>query len=293
MDNHDWLAEQFEAQRDHLRGVAYRMLGSMTEADDAVQASWLKFSGSDTGAVENLGGWMTTIVARVCLDMLRSRKSRHEVAGDSPVSDAISSSDEGTDPEREALLADSVGLALMVVLNTLAPDERLAFVLHDVFAMPFDAIAPIVGRTSATTRKLASRARRRVRGVATVPTEALNRQREVVNAFLTAARAGDFNALLTVLDPDVVLRSDAVPMPSGENLEVHGSQRVAKMYTRRGGAQAIHPALVNGMVGLVVAPRGRLMLVIYLTFKDGKIAMIDVVADKARLRQTSLAILDS
>lgn len=292
MDRHDWLAEQFEAHRDHLRAVAYRMLGSMSDADDAVQASWLNLSGSDTSAVENLGGWMTTIVARVCLDMLRSRKSRREAPLDSPAPDEMKSREDGTDPEREAQLADSVGIALMVVLDTLAPDERLAFVLHDVFAIPFDEIAPIVGRSSTTTRQLASRARRRVHGAATVPSAELNRQREVVNDFLTAARAGDFNALLAVLDPDVVLRSDAVLMPSGESLEVHGAQRVAKMYGRRGGAQGIRPALVNGMVGLVVAPRGRLMLVINLTFKDGKIAVIDAVSDQARIRHTDLAVLD-
>jgi len=291
MDKHDWLAEQFEAHRDHLRAVAYRMLGSLSEADDAVQASWLNLSRSDTSEIENLGGWMTTIVARVCLDMLRSRKSRREAPLDSP--DEIGSHDEGIDPELEAQLADSVGLALMVVLDTLAPDERLAFVLHDVFAVPFDEIAPIVGRSSMTTRQLASRARRRVRGATIVPSAELNRQREVVNAFLTAARAGDFNTLLTLLDPDVELRSDAALTPSGKGLEVHGAQRVAKMYGRPGSAQGVRPALVNGMVGLVVAPRGRLMLVIHLTFKDGKIAVIDAVADRARLRQIDLAVLDN
>lgn len=181
----------------------------------------------------------------------------------------------------------------MVVLNMLAPDERLAFVLHDVFGIPFDEIAPIVGRSSATTRQLASRARRRVRGVSTVPDAELKNQREVVNAFLTAARAGDFNALLMVLDPDVVLRSDAVLTASAKSLEVHGAQRVAKMYTRPGGAQEIRPALVNGMVGLVVAPRGQLLLVIHLTFKAGKIATIEAIADPTRLRQTHLAVLDS
>ncbi len=291
MDRHDWLAEQFEAHRDHLRAVAYRMLGSLSEADDAVQASWLNLSRSATSEISNLGGWMTTIVARVCLDMLRSRKSRPEAPLDSP--DEIRSGEEGIDPEREAQLADSVGLALMVVLDTLAPDERLAFVLHDVFALPFDEIAPIVGRSSTTARQLASRARRRVRGAATVPSAELNRQREVVNAFLTAARAGDFNALLTVLDPDVVLRSDTALRPSGEALEVYGAQRVAKIYERTRGGQGVRPALVNGMVGLVVAPRGRLMLVISLTFKDGKIAVIDAFADPARLRQTDLAVLDN
>ncbi|MBK8024540.1 MAG: sigma-70 family RNA polymerase sigma factor [Chloroflexi bacterium] len=292
MDKHDWLAEQFEANRDHLRAVAYRMLGSLSEAEDAVQASWLKLSRSDTREVENLGGWMTTIVSRVCLDMLRSRRSRREAPpSDSPAPDEFRSPAEELDPEREAQLADAVGLALMVVLDTLTPDERLAFVLHDVFAMPFDDIAPIVGRTSATTRQLASRARRRVRGAAAVPSAELHGQREVVSAFLTAARAGDFNALLTLLDPDVVLRSDAGAQP-GQTWEVQGAERVARMYERQGGAQAIRPALVNGRVGFIVAPLGQLMLVIQLTFKDGKIAMIDATGDPERLRQTTVAVLD-
>lgn len=291
MSQHEGLAEQFEAHRDHLQAVAYRMLGSLGEADDAVQASWLKLSRSDTSEIENMGGWMTTIVSRVCLDMLRSRKSRRESSPlDSP--DEISSHDHKVDPEHEAQLAESVGVALMVVLNTLAPDERLAFVLHDVFAMPFDEIAPIVGRSSTATRQLASRARRRVQGATTLSSIELDRQREIVNAFLTAARGGDFNALLTLLDPDVVLRSDAGATPSGKGLEVHGAERVAKMYMRPGGAQAIRPALVNGMVGFIVAPRGELVLVIQLTFKDGKIAVIDAAADPERLRQTDLAVLD-
>ena len=291
MDKPDWLAEQFEARRDHLRAVAYRMLGSASEADDAVQAAWIKLSRSDTGAVENLGGWMTTIVSRVCLDMLRARKSRREVSPfDSP--DEIRSHDEKLDPEHEAQLADSVGLALMVVLDTLSPDERLAFVLHDVFGMPFEEIAPIVGRSSTAARQLASRARRRVRGVPAVSGDELDHQREVVSAFLTAARAGDFNALLTVLDPDVVLRTDAGAAPSGKTLEVHGMQRVARMYGRPGSALALRPALVNGRVGLVLAPQGQLMLVIHLTFKDGKIAAIDAVSKPELLRQVELAVLD-
>lgn len=291
MDKPDWLAEQFEARRDHLRAVAYRMLGSVSEAEDAVQASWIKLSRSDTSEIENLSGWMTTIVSRVCLDMLRSRKSRGEVYPfDSP--DESESHEEGIDPEYEAQLADSVGLALMVVLDTLSPDERLAFVLHDVFAMPFDEIAPIVGRSSTAARQLASRARRRVRGVSAVSSAELNRQREVVNAFLAAARAGDFNALLMVLDPDVVLRTDAGAAPSGKTLEVHGVQRVARMYGRPGSASVLRPALVNGKVGLVLAPQGRLMLVIHLTFKGGKIAKLDAVSKPEQLRQVELAVLD-
>ncbi|NUQ07070.1 MAG: sigma-70 family RNA polymerase sigma factor [Anaerolineae bacterium] len=269
------------------------MLGSLSDAEDAVQASWIKLIRSDNDKVENIGGWMTTIVARICLDMLRSRKSKPEVQlDDSSPSEGVGTRDDESDPEREAQLADSVGIALMVVLDTLAPDERLAFVMHDIFAIPFDDIAPIVGRSPATTRQLASRARRRVRGMSAVPSAELNRQKQVVNAFLTAARAGDFNALLNLLDPDVVLRSDTVQLPSGENLEVQGAQRVAKMYTRRGGAEGIRPALVNGSVGLIVAPLGHLVLVIYLTFKEGKIAAIEAVSDPTRLRTTNLGILD-
>ena len=284
-DKGDWLVEQFEAHREHLRSVAYRMLGSLSDADDAVQASWINLSRSDTDKVENIGGWMTTIVSRICLDMLRARKARPETPFAEEVSspNAGSSYESAADPEYETHLAESVGIALMLVLDTLAPDERLAFVLHDVFALPFDAIAPIVGRTPTTTRQLASRARRRIRGVAAVPSDELNQQREVVSAFLAAARAGDFNALLNLLDPDVVLRSDTV----------RGAQRVAKMYTRRDGAQWIHSALVNGQVGLVVAPLARLVLVIHLTFRNGKIAAIDAISDEDHLRQTTLAVLDS
>ena len=290
MNNHDWLAAQFETHRDHLRGVAYRMLGSLPEADDAVQTAWLNLSSADTSQIANLGGWMTTIVARVCLDMLRARKSRRE--GPLAAPDALQGSAAEADPEREAQLADSVGLALLIVLDTLTPAERLAFVLHDVFAMPFDEIAPIVGRSSPATRQLVSRARKRVRGVAAVPRAELDRQQEVVRAFLAAARAGDFDALLTVLDPDVVLRSDAVLTASGNPLLVSGAARVARMYQRPGGAQGIQPALVNGVVGLIVAPRGRLMLVINLTFSNGKIIGIEAVAAPERLRQTELGVLD-
>ena len=216
MDEHDWLAERFEENRTHLRAVAYRMLGSLSEADDAVQESWLRLSRSDTSGVENLGGWLTTVVARVCLDMLRSRKSRREEPLDVHVPEPIVSREAGTDPEHEALLADSVGLALLVVLETLAPAERLAFVLHDMFAVPFDEIAPIVGRSPAAARQLASRARRRVQGCGrALPDADLTRQREVVDAFLAAARGGDFDALLAVLDPDVVLRADRAAVPAG------------------------------------------------------------------------------
>src|SRR5256885_4891913 len=208
MDEHDWLAKQFEAERTHLRAVAYRMLGSLTEAEDAVQESWLHRSRSDTSGVENLGGWLTTVVARICLDMLRSRNSRREEPLEASVPEPITSREGGIDPEQEALLADSIGLALLVVLDTLTPAERLAFVLHDIFAMPFDEIAPIVERSPTAARQLASRARRRVRGAAPVPDADLTAQWEVVEAFLAAAREGDFDALVAVLDPDVVLRAD-------------------------------------------------------------------------------------
>src|SRR6266705_356906 len=258
MDEHEWLAEEFEAYRNHLRAVAYRMLGSLSEADDAVQESWLRLSRSDTSGVENLYGWLTTVVARVCLDMLRSRESRHEEPLDEHVPDPIVSREDGMDPEHEALLADSVGLALLVVLNTLNPAERLAFVLHDLFAVPFDEIAPIVGRSPTATRQLASRARRRVQGAATDSEVDRSRKREVVDAFLAAARGGDFDALLAVLDPEVVLRGDRAAMRSG-TLEIRGAATVARR-AAQGGARAAQPALVNGAVGVVVAPGGRLLM---------------------------------
>src|SRR6202140_3553498 len=206
MDEHDWLGKQFEAERTHLWAVSYRMLGDLSEADDAVQESWLRLSRSDTSGVENLGGWLTTVVARICLDMLRSRNSRREESLEEAVSESIESREEGIDPEQEVLLADSVGLALLVVLDTLNPAEPLAFVLHDIFAMPFDEIAPIVERSETATRQLASRARRRVRGAETAKPADLERQRAVVDAFLAASRTGNFEALLTMLDPDVVFR---------------------------------------------------------------------------------------
>src|SRR6266849_11078222 len=242
MDEHEWLAEQFEASRSHLRAVAYRMLGSLSEADDAVQESWLHLSRSDTSGVENLGGWLTTVVARVCLDMLRSRESRREEPLGVHVSEPIVSPQDGIDPEQEALLADSVGLALLVVLDTLKPAERLAFVLHDIFAMPFDEIAPIVGRSPTATRQLASRARRRVRGAARVQDPDLTYQREVVDAFLAASREGNFDALLAVLDPDVVFRADRTAVSAGASGEVRGAASVATQCS--GGTQGARPALV-------------------------------------------------
>src|SRR5258706_10403649 len=251
MDEHEWLAEQFEANRTHLRAVAYRMLGSLSEADDAVQESWLHLSRSGTSGVENLGGWLTTVVARICLDMLRSRNSRREESLDASVPEPITSQQGGIDPEQEALLADSVGLALLVVLDTLNPAERLAFVLHDIFAMSFDEIAPIVERSPTATRQLASRARRRVQRSAAANDADLAYQREVVDAFLAAAREGNFDALLAVLDPDVVFRADRVAISAGASGEIRGAQAVARQYLGR--AQGARAALVNGAVGVVVA----------------------------------------
>ncbi len=293
MDEHEWLAERFEASRAYLRGVAYRMLGSLSEADDAVQETWLRLSRSDTSGVENLGGWLTTVVARVCLDMLRSRKARHEEPLDAHMPEPVVSREDRIDPEHEALLADSVGLALLVVLETLAPAERVAFVLHDLFAVPFDAIAPIVGRSPGAARQLASRARRRVQGAAMVPDANLTRQREVVEAFLAASRSGDFEALLAVLDPDVVVRADRAAVPPGVSREVHGAPAVAEQaltFARR--ARFAQPTLVNGAVGVVVAPRGRLFAVMIFTITRKKIVEIDVITDPARLRQLDLAVLD-
>jgi RNA polymerase sigma factor (sigma-70 family) len=292
-DEAKWLVERFEAHRTHLRGVAYQMLGSLSEADDAVQETWLRLSRADTSSVENLGGWLTTVVARVCLDMLRGRKSRREEPLDAHVPEPIVSHEDGIDPEQETLLADSVGLALLVVLETLAPAERVAFVLHDMFDLPFDEIAPIVGRSPAAARQLASRARRRVRGGATVPDGDLTRQREVVDAFLDASRGGDFDALLAVLDPDVVLRADRSAVPAGASREVRGALAGAKgalAYSRR--ARFAQPALVNGAVGIVVAPRGRLFGVLGFTIARGRIVEIEVIADPERLRQLDLAVLN-
>jgi len=291
MDEHDLLAEQFEANRSHLQTVAYRMLGSPSEADDAVQESWLHLSRSDTSGVENLGGWLTTVVARICLDMLRSRNSRREESLEASVPRPITSRERGIDPEQEALLADAVGLALLVVLDTLNPAERLAFVLHDIFAMPFDEIAPLVERSPTATRQLASRARRRVRGAATVKDADLTSQREVVDAFLAAAHAGNFDALLAVLDPDVVFRHDRTAVPAGASAEVHGAASVARQFSGR--ALGARLALVNGAVGIVVARHGRLFLVLNLTVTRGKIVEINVVADPARLHQLRLSVLDN
>jgi RNA polymerase sigma factor (sigma-70 family) len=292
MDEREWLVGRFEEHRTYLRAVAYRMLGSVSEADDAVQETWLRLSRSDTSEVENLGGWLTTVLARVCLDMLRSRKSRREESLGARVPEPIAGRADGADPEQEALLSDSVGLALLVVLETLTPAERLAFVLHDMFAVPFDEIAPIVGRSPDAARQLASRARRRVRGADTSNEPDHTRQREVVDAFLAAARDGDFDALVAVLDPDVVLRSDRAALPADAPREVRGAPAVARR-ALVGRARAARPALVDGAVGVVVTPRGRLLMVLDFKIRGGKIVEIDAVADPERLNQLDLALLDS
>jgi RNA polymerase sigma factor (sigma-70 family) len=292
VDEHDFVAERFEADRAHLRAVAYRMLGSLSEADDAVQETWLRLSRSDTSGVENLTGWLTTVVGRVCLDMLRSRRSRREDALGTHVPDPIISREDDVDPENEALIADSVGLALLVVLETLSPAERLAFVLHDMFGVPFDEIAPMVGRSPTAARQLASRARRRVRGAA-VPDTDLTRQREVVAAFFAAAREGDFDALVAVLDPDVVIRSDGGVLRPDASVVVRGAEAVAAQALRFARLSPfVRPAIVNGVAGVVVAPRGRPFSVMAFTVRDGKIVEIDALADPERLSRLDLAILD-
>ena len=294
MDQADWLAARFEEQRAHLRAVAYRMLGSLAEADDAVQNSWLRLSGAGTAEVDNLAGWLTTVVARECLKMLRARRSRREEPLGVHVPEPIISREDRADPEQEALLADSVGLALLVVLDTLAPAERLAFVLHDMFDVPFDQIAPIVGRSPAAARQAASRARRRVKGAAPVPDADLARQQAVVGAFLAAARDGDLEALVALLDPDVVLRADVGAVPAGASRVVRGAAAVAEQalsFGRRYG-QFARPALVNGAAGVVAAARGRPVSVLGFTVRGGKIAEINILADPARLRQLDLADLD-
>jgi RNA polymerase sigma factor (sigma-70 family) len=294
MDERARLAEQFEAHRRRLRAVAYRMLGSLSEADDAVQEAWLRLSRADSGGVENLGGWLTTVVARVCLDMLRSRRTRREEPLGVHLPDPIVSLADEADPEQEALLADSVGLALLAVLEHLAPAERLAFVLHDVFAVPFDEIAPIIGRSAATARQLASRARRRVAGAAVMPDADLARQRAAVDAFLAAARGGDFEALLTVLDPDVVLRADRGTAPPGASRTIRGAPAVARQALAFSGRAApgliVRRALVNGAAGLVSwRADGQVFSVLGFTVARGKIVAIDVLADPERLGRLNLA----
>ncbi|HZB10906.1 MAG TPA: sigma-70 family RNA polymerase sigma factor [Rubrobacter sp.] len=300
MDERDLLANRFEENRPRLRAVAYRMLGSSSEAEDAVQEAWLRLDRSDSGGIENLGGWLTTVVGRVCLNMLRSRKSRREqflgeALGETSgtrMPDPIVDREDGIDPEHQALLADGIGLAMLVVLETLTPAERIAFVLHDTFGLPFEEIAPIVERSPAAARQLASRARRRVRGEATLPAADPARQREVVDAFLAASRDGNLEALLTVLDPDVVLRAD--PGAAGASREVRGAHAVAEQaraFSHLG--QFSRRALVNGVAGIVSrAPGGPTFSVMGFTVVRGKITEIDILADPERLRLLDLAFLD-
>ncbi|HEY2964249.1 MAG TPA: sigma-70 family RNA polymerase sigma factor [Pyrinomonadaceae bacterium] len=299
MDSTERLAGLFETHRGHLRAVAYRMLGSANEADDAVQEAWLRLSRTDAEAIRNLEGWLTTVVARVCLDMLRSRKARREETLDTEIVEPLAQTERVIDPEEEALLADSVGLALLVVLDTLAPAERVAFVLHDVFDVSFDEIASIVGRTPAAARQLASRARRRVRGEDTVPTSDLQSQRVVVDAFLNALRAGDFNGLVAVLDPDVVVRLDPGAGAPGAGApgaprEIHGAEnwaRGAVAFSRL--ARFVQPTLINGEVGLVFATGGKLSRALTFTITNRRIVEVEIIADAARLQKLDLAVLDS
>lgn len=289
MEKYDWLAEAFEESRPHLRAVAYRLLGSLSEAEDAVQEAWLHLSRSDTSSVQNLGGWLTAVVARISLNMLRARKSRREESLEAAELEPGTREPGVTDPEQEALLADSIGLALLVVLEALSPAERLAFVLHDIFAVPYDEIAPLVERSETATRQLASRARHRVRGGAKEASADLAASREMVDAFLAASRAGNFDALLALLDPDIVYRAD---WTSGKSQVVRGATAVVKQaraFLRL--ARFAQPVLVNGVVGVVVAPYGQLRYVAQFTITGGKIAQIHVMADPAVLRQLHLSVL--
>jgi RNA polymerase sigma factor (sigma-70 family) len=290
MEEREYLAERFEEHRTHLRAVAYRMLGSLSEVDDAVQEAWLRLSRTDTTSIDNLGGWLTTVVARVCLDMLRSRQSRREEPFTPDAPEPVAIGTQGSSPEHEALLADSVGLALLVVLDRLAPAERLTFVLHDMFGVPFEEIATIVGRSPEAARQLASRARRRVRGGA-APDSDLVRQREVVDAFVAALRAGDLEGLLAVLDPDLVVRADMAV--GSAPTEIRGAAAWAKGAVAYGHlAELTRPALVDGAVGIVVAPRGKLVRALRFTIANGKISEIEVIGNAARLAELDVSIVD-
>ncbi|MET9064280.1 RNA polymerase sigma factor SigJ [Streptosporangium sandarakinum] len=292
MDERSLLAERFEEHRSRLRGVAYRMLGSVSEADDAVQEAWLRLDRDGADGVENLGAWLTTVVARVCLNVLRSREQRREDSFEAHMPDPVVSPESGTDPEHEAVLADSVGLALLVVLETLSPAERLAFVLHDMFAVPFEEIAPVIERSPAAARQLASRARRRVRGQAPAPDPDLARQRGVVDAFFAAARDGDFDALVAVLDPEVVLRSDGGTARARHTVTFRGARTVAGQAVTFGRfSPFVRPALVNGAAGVVVAANGRPLAVMAFTVTGGRIAAIDVLSDPDRLNRLDLPLL--
>ena len=288
MAERDWLAEQFEVNRAHLRAVAHRMLGSSAEAEDAVQEAWLRLSRTDTSEVENLTGWLTTVVSRVSLDMLRSRRTRREEAIGERLPDLAEPREEAAGPEHDAVMADAVGPALLVVLDTLSPSERLAFVLHDLFGVPFDEIAVILDRSPDAARQLASRARRRVRGAA--PGEAdRERQREVVDAFLRASRRGDFEALLTVLDPDVVVRADATSVAMGSEPEVRGATAV--LHTFLGRAVGAQPAFIDGVAGAAWAPGGQLRAALSFTVANGRVTAIDLIADRERLDQLDVELL--
>ncbi|MET9777109.1 RNA polymerase sigma factor SigJ [Streptomyces sp. NPDC006367] len=294
MNAPDHLAARFEEHRPHLKAVAYRMLGSLTEADDAVQEAWLRLTGSDDRRIDNLGGWLTTVVGRVCLDMLRSRKRRGEEPLEERLPDPVITREGGHDPEQQALLADSVGLALLVVLESLSPAERLAFVLHDMFGLPFEEIAPIVDRTPATAKKLASRARLRVRGATPPPDPDPSGRRRVVDAFLAAARGGDLDALLALLDPDVVLRADGGALTGGLRV-VRGAEAVAGQldtFRRMATAATTHPALVNGLAGLVNTLDGKPLSVMSFTAVDGRITAIDILADPERLARLDLTAVE-
>ena len=290
MNEHDELARRFEENRAHLRVVAYKMLGSRSEADDAVQESWLRLSRADAPRIENLGGWLTTVVAHVCLDMLRSRQSRREAPLDTHALEQSPDPTDKANPEQEALMADSVGLALLVVLETLAPAERLAFVLHDMFAVSFDEIALIVGRTPTATRQLASRARRRVQGATTTADADRARRKEIVDAFLTASRGGDFNALLAVLAPDVVLRADMTAVRMGAAEEIKGATPVAQNFWNR--SKDAKPVLVNGILNVVWAPGGKPRVVFHFTITDGVIVAIDLIANPDYLDELDLVLLE-
>ncbi|WAS91572.1 RNA polymerase sigma factor SigJ [Nannocystis punicea] len=293
MEERDWLANRFEEHRIHLRGVAYRMLGSLSEADDAVQEAWLRLSRADVGAVENLRAWLTTVIARVCLNQLRSRGTRREQPLGPHVPDPVVQREDGVDPEHEALLAESVGLALLVVLDELAPAERLAFVLHDSFGVSFEEIAAMVGRTPEAARQLASRARRRVRNAAPVPDPDLARQREVVSAFFAATRAGDLGALVALLDPDVVLRADGGTARADVSIVARGPRAVAEHSLGFAAMTPfVRPALVNGAAGAVVAPHGQPFSVMGFTVTGGKIVAIDALVDPERLRRLDLSELE-
>lgn len=294
MSEQDWVAQQFEEHRRRLRAVAYRMLGSMSEAEDAVQEAWLRLSGAEPGEIENLSGWLTTVVARVSLNMLRSRAARREQPLSPRLPDPIIDRADGVDPEHEALLADSVGLALLVVLETLTPPERLAFVLHDMFGVPFEQIATLLDRSPQAARQLASRARRRVRAQPATPDVDVSAQREVVDAFMTAARSGNFDALVATLDPDVVLRSDGGAALTALSVELHGALNVARQAALWSQVElTMHPALVNGAAGAVMTRDGAVFAIASVIVRNGKIAEMDFLADPERLARLDLPVLDS